>query len=165
MLGLGVCDGLDQGGQLLVEPGDLLEHGGVLRVLDEGQELGAERVVDGHAHVVDCGLWGFVEVLVDTDRVGQLDRWERPQVRGEVLVEVGDVARFAGDYLGTGVLVLRRRLGKGTVKEEETYLSQEIVAAEVALLFVLLKVPQLDVLPDRHYGLLAGRITHVDNLG
>ena len=113
MLGLGVRDGLDQGGQLLVERGHVLEHGGVLRVLDEGQELGAERVVDGHAHVVDGGLCGFVEVLVDADRVGQLDGRKRPQVRGEVLVEVGDVACFAGDDLGRRVLAMRKEDREG----------------------------------------------------
>jgi hypothetical protein len=94
-----VGDGLDEGGELLVEEADFLEGGGVLRVLDEGEEAGAEGVVDGDADVVDGGGGGFVEVFVDADRVGEFDGREGAEVRGEVLVEVGDVACFAGDYL------------------------------------------------------------------
>jgi hypothetical protein len=94
-----VGDGLDEGGELLVEKADFLEGGGVLRVLDEGEEAGAEGVVDGDADVVDGGGGGFVEVFVDADRVGVFDGREGAEVRGEVFVEVGDVACFAGDYL------------------------------------------------------------------
>lgn len=93
-------DRLDDGGKLLVELGDFFERGGVLRVLgDEWEELGAEGFVNRDADVVDCGFGVFVEVLVDADRVGEFDGREGAEVRGQVLVKVGDVTRVAADDL------------------------------------------------------------------
>lgn len=58
-------------------------------------EAGAERAVDGHAHVVDGGFGLLVEVLVDADGVGEADWWESGEVGDDGVGDAGDVTGVA----------------------------------------------------------------------
>lgn len=69
MFGFGIGNGLHHDGELIVEALDLLQHGSVLRFLEELREAGLQGVAYGDAHVVDCGLWILVEFFVDADCV------------------------------------------------------------------------------------------------
>lgn len=99
MLGLELRDGLHDDGQLVVERLGLLQHGRVLRVLQEGSEARLQRVRNGHAHIVDARGRILVELLVDADRVGQLDGGKGLQVEGDVVLEVRDYAGVSAQDL------------------------------------------------------------------
>lgn len=93
---------LDDGRELVVERGDVAQRAGVRGVHVEGVQAGAQRAVDGHAHVVDGGLGLLVEGLVDADGVGQADGREGREVRDDGVGDAGDVAGVALEDLVFG---------------------------------------------------------------
>jgi hypothetical protein len=74
MAGLGVHERLDDQGELVIQDTDLADRRGMLGVRGQRDHLLAEGVVDSHPDVVDGWLRVVVELLVDADGVGKLDR-------------------------------------------------------------------------------------------
>lgn len=104
MLGLFGGEGLDGGGELVVERGDALQRLDVAGRRGEGGGGGAQRRVHRHADVVHGRRPVLVVAAVDADRVRDAQRRERGQVREDVR---GDVREedgvFAKDLMVAGV--------------------------------------------------------------
>lgn len=82
--------GLDNQRDLVVQRRDLPHSRRVLRVLSKGHHLGAERVFDCDLDVVDGGRGVLVEVFVDADGEGELDRVHWAGVRADRVGDLGE---------------------------------------------------------------------------
>lgn len=162
MFGLGVGDGLDDDCKLLVEDFNLAEHVCVLGIAQELLQSGVMGIVNGDADVVNCGLGVLVELLINTDGIGKLDWRKRLEVRSDVLLQGWDMACVPLDDLVRAC----QYPGALVVADETlvTYLPQQLIAAEIPLLFVLLQAHQLDVLPQAHDNLGARGSFHVNHI-
>lgn len=87
-------EGVDESDDLLVALGYLFEHVMEGRVVIELGHVDAQGTVHGDEHIVDGGLGVLVELLVDSYRVGKLDRRKGLQVRCDVVGKVRDEARL-----------------------------------------------------------------------
>lgn len=99
MLGLGVRNRLDHDRELVIQALSLREHAQVLGILQELRQARLHRVTHGDLQVVYCRLGVFVEFLVNAHRVHELDWRQRPQVTGDVVLQIRDMTLINEDDL------------------------------------------------------------------
>lgn len=74
MFGARVVDGLDDECQLIVESSHVAQHLGVGGRGGQSHHLGAQRVINGDADIVDGWSWVLEVVWVEADCVGKANR-------------------------------------------------------------------------------------------
>jgi hypothetical protein len=75
MLRFRIGDLLHQDRKLLVVSINLTEAGSIRGVDNVRGESSSQRIVDLDSYVINRWLWVFMEVLIHTDGVWELDRW------------------------------------------------------------------------------------------
>jgi len=65
---------------VIILTGDFTKVVSVGGIDDVGGKSSSEGIIDLDSDIINSWLGVFVEVLVDSDSVGELDRWERGHV-------------------------------------------------------------------------------------
>ena len=91
MFGFGVVNALDDGCQVVVQLGYLLQGGRILGFMDDCLHLGTQWVSLGNKNIIDCGYGRGVVFWIDPDRVGQSQRRKRSYMRKDEVVHMREV--------------------------------------------------------------------------